>query len=211
MGGQFAMGERLTETQLAGDLEMSRAPVREALQRLGKEGLVVEHPHHGTFVTEMTAKDVVDFYNVRIGLETTAVRLFMLRGASTRFLRQKVAAMTAAAERDELKAVVAAELAFHRLICEHSGNALLGNLFSQLEGRLSLVMGLDDQGFANLHDVAEEHDPLIEAIEGGDVAVAIQAMEDHVLSTVGDLVVRLGGDPNDLLAPLRLRRSTRRG
>jgi DNA-binding GntR family transcriptional regulator len=201
--GDFSMGERLVETQLAGDLEMSRAPLREALQRLAKEGLVTEHPHHGTFVTTMSASDVVDFYNVRLGIETIAVRLFMHRGCSVDPLWAKIDAMERAAERDDISAVVRAELEFHRVICEGSANGLLLRLFSEQEGRLMLVMGLDDANFERLHDVAAEHEPVVRAIESGVPETAVTAMEEHVLSTVTDLITRLGGDDAGLLEPLR--------
>jgi DNA-binding GntR family transcriptional regulator len=202
VSGEFAMGERLVETQLAADLQMSRAPVREALQRLFKEGLVTELPHQGTFVTRLDAVDVADFYNVRLGLETTAVRLFMHRKCSTDGLWAKIAEMEKAAERDDMPAVVRAELEFHRVICEGSGNALLRRLFAEQEGRLMLVIGLDDASFERLHDVAAEHEPVVRAIESGDPAVAARSMEEHVLSTVTDLLLRLGGSDDALLAPL---------
>ncbi len=131
--GQFDTGERLIETRLAADLGMSRAPIREAIQRLAEEGLVTERPHQGTFVTVLTADDVVDLYNVRLGIETTAVRLFMRRGCSTEPLRAKIEAMSRAAARRDANSVVRAELEFHRMICEGSANDLLVRLFSEQE------------------------------------------------------------------------------
>jgi DNA-binding GntR family transcriptional regulator len=202
VAADFRMGERLVETQLAADLQMSRAPVREALQRLVKEGLVTDQAHQGTFVTTLSAPDVVDFYNVRVGLETTALRLFMAHGQATEPLRRRIATMQQGAERDDIEAVVSAELDFHRVICQGSGNALLLRLFGELEGRLMLVMGLDDAGFEQLHDIAAEHEPVVGAIESGDPAVAARVMEEHILSTVPELIGRLGGDPGGLLRPL---------
>lgn len=202
--GDFAMGERLVETQLASELQMSRAPIREAFQRLAKEGLVSEHPHHGMFVTTLSAADVVDFYNVRLGIEAGAVRLFMRRGRSTESLWGKIAAMAQAAERNDMTSVVRTELEFHRIICEGSGNDLLLRLFSELEGQLMLVMGLDDASFEHLHDVAAEHEPVVQAIEEDSPEAAVAAMEEHILSTVRDLIARLGGDDSGLLEPLRL-------
>jgi DNA-binding GntR family transcriptional regulator len=198
------MGERLVETQLASDLQMSRAPIREALQRLAKEGLATEHPHQGMFVTALTPDDVVDFYNVRLGIETTAVRLFMHRACSTKPLWAKIDAMTRAAERSDMTRVVRAEFEFHRIICEGSANQLLLRLFSEQEGRMMLVLGLDDASFDRLQDVAAEHDPVVRAIESGAREAAVIAMEEHVLSTVPDLIARLGGDGSDLLTPLHL-------
>jgi DNA-binding GntR family transcriptional regulator len=202
ISGAFPMGERLVETHLARELAISRAPIREALQRLAKEGLITEHPHQGAFVIRITPTDVVDLYNVRLGLETIAIRLFMKRGAPTRRLWAKIAAMTRAAERDDIAGVVKAEFEFHRIICDMAENALLSQLFAQQEGRLLMMLALDDASFEHLHDIAAEHEPLVRAIEIGDPGGAVHAMEEHLLSTVGELLDRLGGDRSMLLAPL---------
>ena len=52
----------------------------------------------------------------------------------------------------------------------------------------------------DLEDVAREHEPLVEAIEAGDEAAAGIAMQEHVMSTVGSLITRLGGSPEDLIS-----------
>ena len=200
--GAIGMGERLIETQLAADLGMSRAPIREALQRLAKEGLVTERPHQGAFVAEMTAADVADLYNVRLGIEGTTVRLFMHRDAPTDGLWSRIAAMERAADKGDVATVVGAEFDFHRHICELAGNALLSNLFAEQEGRLRLAIGLDDASFERLRDVAAEHVPLTEAIETGNQRRAVVVMEEHLLSTVGQLLGRLDGDASMLLGPL---------
>jgi DNA-binding GntR family transcriptional regulator len=217
VSGSFVMGQRLVETQLASDLGMSRAPIREALQRLAKEGLVVERAHQGAFVSEFSSTDVVDIYNVRLGLEVAAMRLFMKRGADTRPLRDCIEQMSRSADRGDIAGVVRAELDFHRAIVDGTGNKLLIDLFSGLEGRLLMVIAIDDAAFERLHDVAAEHQPVVRAIEKGDELQAIAVFEDHLLSTVGDALERLGGDGGELLAPMikpvssRSRRSSTRG
>lgn len=215
VSGGFAMGERLVEMQLASDLAMSRAPIREALRQLSSEGIVVERAHQGTFVAELTAADVVDLYNVRVGLEVTALRLFLKRGESTDQLRAWVAKMEQAAGRRDMSGVVRAEFEFHRHIVDRAGNAVLKELFTGLEGRLMLALALDDASFAQLEDVASEHVPVIDAIEAGDVMHAVRVFQQHLLSTVGEAIERLGGERAMLLepyaerAPRRAARSTR--
>jgi DNA-binding GntR family transcriptional regulator len=205
VSGGFAMGERLVETQLASQLGMSRAPIREALQRLAKEGLVVEHAHQGTFVAELSGEDVVDIYNVRLGLEITALRLFMKNGLKTDSLRDRIEQMQRAADREDIAGVVRAELDFHRQIAVGAQNAVLMSLFTELEGRLMLVIAIDDAAFTRLHDIAAEHVPVVEAIEEGDELKAIAVFEDHLVSTVGQALERLGNDGSALLAPIASR------
>jgi DNA-binding GntR family transcriptional regulator len=209
--GGFRMGERLVEAQLAAELDMSRAPIRESLQRLAKEGLVVERAHQGAFVTNLTARDVVDIYNVRLGLEVAALRLFLKRGVATVALRGRIQQMERAADRNDIATVVRAELDFHREIAAGAGNELMMKLFSELEGRLMLALGIDDASYERLHDVADEHIPVVEAIEAGDELNAIAVFEGHLLSTVGKALERLGGDDSGLLTRLAIPTDSRGG
>lgn len=194
LSGQLKMGDRLVETQLSESLGISRAPTREALQRLAAEGLVDGSAHHGVRVTEVTAQDIADLYNVRLGIESIALRLFMARKASTKPLREAVEAMEKAAGEGELTTTVRAELEFHARIAEGSGNALIQKLFSGLEGRVLLALALDDALFEHLGDVALEHMPVLEAIESGDTERATTSLEEHIVSSVGSLLDRLGGE-----------------
>lgn len=199
--GTFAMGERLIETQLSAELDMSRAPIREALQRLASEGLVVERAHQGSFVSAFTAADIVDIYNVRVGIETTALRLFMQRGVSTQPLWAEIEAMGEAATEGNLPQVVTAEFRFHRHIADQSGSSFLKRWFNDLEGPLMLVIAMDDRSFADAHEVAAEHRPVVEAIEAGDESAAVRVYHEHIVSTVGTLLERLDGDASGLLRP----------
>ena len=73
MDGRIPLGEPLRERQLAEELDISRAPIREALLTLEKEGLVVTTPHKGTFVASYSDEDVIEIYTLRAALEELAV------------------------------------------------------------------------------------------------------------------------------------------
>jgi DNA-binding GntR family transcriptional regulator len=199
VSGDFPMGSRLNEVRLAADLGVSRAPVREAVRRLSEEGLVVERPHQSAMVRELDAADLVDLYNVRATIETLAVRLATRRRLDTRPLRALVTKMAAAARSGDFSLVAHHELDFHSVICNNCGNPILIGIFHGLEGLVLMGLALDDSGYPDLAEVAREHQPLIEAIESGDEDVAAETMMAHVLSTVGYLIKRLGGNPEDLV------------
>jgi DNA-binding GntR family transcriptional regulator len=110
--------------------------------------------------------------------------------------------MDKAATRGDRPAVVAAELEFHRRIALGAENNVLSSLFADLEGRVMMAMALDDASFENLHEVAAEHVPVVEAIERGQEQFAVAVFEHHLLSTVGEALKRLGGDTSALLTPL---------
>jgi DNA-binding GntR family transcriptional regulator len=205
VAGDFSMGDRLVETQLARELGMSRAPIREALRRLVQEGLVEDQPHRGAQVATMSASNIADLYNVRLGVETIALRLFIKHGASTKPLWLAIADMEKAAERNQTAAVATAEFRFHHSIAVATDSHLLMHIFGDLEGQLTLALALDDATFEQLGEVPAEHIPIVEAIDAGDEPLAVHAYEEHLVSSVGALLERLGGSPSDLLLPLRAR------
>src|SRR5438132_8027075 len=82
LGGQLSSGQRLAEGQLAGNLKVSRAPVREALASLEQEGLVSRTPNGATSVTHLSRNDVEEICSLRLPLEVLAVRLAITRGAA---------------------------------------------------------------------------------------------------------------------------------
>lgn len=199
LSGHFKPGEHLVESRIAAALEISRAPVREAMQRLTQEGLTVEKPRRGAFVREIDAKDFVDIYNTRIAIESTAVRLAVRRGASLTAVEKAVDALVKAARRDDMTTIVDLELAVHEQICEASGNEYIAMTFRSLAGPIRIALGVDDAAYDNLEDVATEHLPLLEAMRSGNAVLAARTMEAHIVSTVGPVLERLGGDPDDLL------------
>lgn len=72
--GRFQAGDRIVETQLAKELDVSQAPVREAILELAAMGLLEERPYSGTFVRKLTAEDIEDIYNTRAFIDEYAAR-----------------------------------------------------------------------------------------------------------------------------------------
>src|SRR3970282_2141339 len=79
LANQFRPGHKLTHQHLADLLTVSRTPVRQALERLYQEGYVIRIPDRGFFVAEMDSHGARDLYDMRIALETSALRLAMSR------------------------------------------------------------------------------------------------------------------------------------
>jgi DNA-binding GntR family transcriptional regulator len=202
LSGSIPMGERIVETRVAEQLGISRAPIREALRRLAEERLVVERPRRGTFVREITASDFIDIYNVRIAIETGAIRLAARRGASTESIEETIDEMAAAAASGNVQQVINLELRVHHQICEASGNEHLVALFNSVAGQIRLALALDDSGYEDLRDIVVEHLPLVEVLRSGDEDAAAAMVQQHILSTVGPVLERLGGDPAGLLQRL---------
>ena len=206
ISGRLVPGERLVEEDLAGDLGVSRAPIREAFRRLADEQLVVERPRYGTYVREFTAKDFVDIYNLLGAIESLSVRLIVRNRVSLRPLHKIVEQMSEAAKAGDLPRVVETELDFHRELCSMADNPHLDNVFRLLSGLAGIALSLDDATYEDMADIVSEHYPLLarieEAKEAGDEERAVFAVRSHIRASLGEVMSRLGGDPSDVLYPL---------
>lgn len=192
LSGEFTAGERMRERQLAERIGVSRVPVREALRRLGEEGLLEEVPHRGRFVRTFTPDEVVDISNLRLGLETVAVRLVTRMGRPLTPLEEAVEAMREAAEAGEISRLNRLELEFHEALCRLSGNRMLSDAFDAITGKVLLVMSLDNFVYSNHREVPDEHIPLMEAIASGDEEHAVRTVIAHVVSTLDKLFDAMG-------------------
>jgi DNA-binding GntR family transcriptional regulator len=180
VSGRLRGGERLVEAQLARDLGTSRGPVREALRRLSDEGLADILPRRSAVVRELTDDEIQAIADFRIAIETMAARLAVRRGASTKPLHALVARLTRAAQRGDEPEVVALDLAFHRALCESSGNSYLVAAYKTIEAQVRSFTTLADGYYQDLAALPPEHDAIAVALDGGDEALADHAVRDHI-------------------------------
>lgn len=126
MSGELTPGSRLTELQMAAELEISHAPVREAFRELEALGLMVTEPYKGSRVCEVTKKEIRDAYIVRAELEGLAGRLAAPRmKADTKELEKLATEIQDAAKRKHISDYVRHDVAFHRSIVEATENMVL--------------------------------------------------------------------------------------
>ena len=123
---------------MAEKLNVSRVPVREALRRLSAEGLVIIKPRQGATVTELTAKQFLDAYQVREALEVLAVRLAVpkLTAADLAELDALHEAMQSAAITGNSNDFFAANAEFHGFLVDKSDNGDLKSIYESLIDRM---------------------------------------------------------------------------
>jgi DNA-binding GntR family transcriptional regulator len=192
LDGVYAPGDRLVETQLAGELGVSQAPVREALRELEMLRFVVSEPFKGTRVRGVSREEVVEIYPVRAALEGLAARLAAQRlDGDVGPLRDLFEAMLGAAEDRNLHEQVALDVDFHRRIVEAAGNRALFETWASLriEARTLITFLKADM---DLLELAKTHRPVLEALADRDPARADASLRQHV-EAFGELV-RLRGD-----------------
>jgi|SRR5689334_7642497 DNA-binding GntR family transcriptional regulator len=189
LSGRLTRGERLVEARIAGELHVSRGPVREAFKLLRAEGLLQEEPRRGTYVVSLSPKDVRELYDLRAAVEARAAKLVARShtDADLALLRGKLDALAAAAAAGDVRAVSRADLEFHEAVAQLSGNGRLFAAFQRSAPLLKTLIALDEHLYASLDDIADEHRPMLEAIERGDGDEASRRFEAHI-ERAGSLV-----------------------
>lgn len=198
---KFSLGAQLNEQELAEQFRVSRGPVREALQRLIQEGLVVSAPHRGVFVTELNSSDLADIYLARETLEGAAIRivmqserLFEVRRLLTRITED----MGEAAKRDDWLAITELDLRFHRELVAASQSPRLIRMYTTVQAETKLCLHMLIGGYRGSDAFIEEHRRLVALLGGDDV--------DQVL----DELPRHFGDPSKNLNTANRRRDRRK-
>lgn len=178
--GQLAGGDHLIESRIAGQLGISRGSVRDALWLLRGEGLVRDEPRRGTYVAQLSAKDVRDIYDLRIAVEMAAVRLVKQRpGITFRQLQRAIDDMRAG--RGDASRAAEADLGFHSAVCAASGNSRLHDVFTRQATELLTLLRLDEEKLGHQPgSLAEEHRHLFDALRWGDLATAETAFREHL-------------------------------
>ncbi|MET9799014.1 GntR family transcriptional regulator [Nocardiopsis alba] len=181
LDGVRAPGSRLVERDLAGELGVSRVPVRDALKTLVAEGLVTLRPRTWAVVREFTPSDIADLNEVREAFEVLAFRLAAQRHtrAGLARLQNALEIEQGAAERGDTTAARRAAADFHEIVTDLAGNRLLGEVEHLLRSRMRWLLVQHD----DLSRVARQHARLFEAIAHRDVDLVVRLAREHLVSS----------------------------
>lgn len=165
--GKMKPGDRVNESQLARELHVSRAPIREALQQLQEQGLIVNIPRRGMFVVNLDDEDLQKINSVRLVLESEAMRLARLRMTPegerklTQILRrlEKSGSAPPAAR-------VKLDAEFHRTIWALSGNEYLEKTLTSLTTPLFAYGVIQAMKAERIRLLLRSHGPLLAFVLG---------------------------------------------
>ncbi len=179
--GALPPGARVVEQHLAEQLDVSRAPVRDALRALVGEGLITLTPHRGAIVTPISRQLISDVFDVRAALEGLAARHAAPRisDADLDTLRQLTADMQAAAAATDRYTLTNLDVAFHRTICAACERPVLLASLEVINGRRMLLINASEYAVP-LTTVPPRHTPILEALEHHDPVAAEAAARAHV-------------------------------
>jgi DNA-binding GntR family transcriptional regulator len=194
--GRIPAGTPLSERELATILGISRLPIREALQELEKESLVVSTATNRRQVITITERDIRELYEVRLHLEllasTRAASHAALADATA--LRESFASMERAFERHDREVFPRADIELHHAIWQLADNRHLLEMLKTMSQRLFMVVSRHSVLY-DWSEVVELHRALVEAILAGDVARTRASMEDHMQNSLERTLKAFVTDP----------------
>ncbi|MCH4562224.1 GntR family transcriptional regulator [Halomonas sp. EGI 63088] len=183
INGRRTPGERLDLETLGREFNVSRTPVREAIQQLVASGLVTVMPKKGTFVSRVGIDQLIEMFEVMAELEGMCGRL-----AARRITEDELAALQGALERCAAAAAAGdtdeyyyENESFHDCIYAASHNTFLAEEARQLKQRLNPYRRLQLQVRHRMHSSLAEHREILAAIEGGQAERVERVLRDHVL------------------------------
>lgn len=183
VSGAVAPGQKLTETDLANQLGVSRAVLREAIRELVASDLLVALPYRGLYVREFTRRDLTELYSLRTALEKMAFTQAWARRtpAALAELERRHAALVAATRRgeDPLE-VIELELALHDWCYELSDHRMLAEAWNRLKPNLQFYFALHQRAHNRPGPRTDAHEAYVTLASGGDLAAMLDHLEHHM-------------------------------
>jgi DNA-binding GntR family transcriptional regulator len=195
--GELAAGELYSVYQLADQLEVSRTPVREALLRLAEAGMVRFERNRGFRVLGTSPRELAEVFQLRVLLEAPAAAAAAGRvsAGSLAALEAELTAMRRSADDHDEPTFMDHDRRFHHLVLEAAGNRRLVDTVDRLRF-VTVTLGASTVDRSrSLHDIAEEHAPILLALRDGDAQAAATAMRRHLGATGRLLLGQAAGRP----------------
>jgi DNA-binding GntR family transcriptional regulator len=181
LSGQLVPGQRLTETALANQLEVSRGTLRAALRALAHEGLIQQVAYTKWMLPEFSQTDAWELYTLRGTLEGLAARLAAQHHTPDCVLSLKAAfeRLVAAVVSERHTRVAEADLALHKTIVAITGHQRLIDQYRLLEQQVRHYIISSNALIMDLNQIVAEHEPIVQSIIDGDPDTAERVAREH--------------------------------
>lgn len=177
-------GEKLVELEIAAQMGTSQGPVREALQRLERDGLVERQARSATYVTSISMDEMYELFSVRSVIEGYAIRRATLKISPEQcdYLENLVTEMAEAGQRGDMITLADIDMRFHQTIVECSGSAGLLRVWVTLSSQIQrFVVQSHPRHYADLVEIGTRHQSIVTALRERDAEKAAQAVQDHIM------------------------------
>jgi len=182
MVGEIQPGTRMMEVELADEMGVSRTPVREAIRKMEKEGLVTIEPRRGAYASDISVQEMVDVLEVRQDLEGMAASIAArkIQPEQKTALRELSERYKRAIDSGEVKEIIDLDEEFHKSIVGISGNKTLIQMVSKLQELSLRFRYMYYEDFSRFQNQPAEHHLITEAIISGDSDSARRLAEEHL-------------------------------
>ena len=207
--GDLRPGDTIPEVPVSKQMGISRSSLREACQRLVRDGLLTQIPGRGLFVTRMDAETMSDFIDYRLGIEMQAATIIADRVLALRAegdepavrellapLRESLERSRSALAAEEVIEAGNADLELHQQLAEITGNRFLVTAMNTIVILTRTGSFSDPRGYGVRADLTEKHEELLTALEAGDGSRARALLRE----SLRELAFRLrSGDQPELV------------
>ena len=185
ISGELEAGEKLNEAEIAGELRVSRGPVREAFRALDQSGLVRTEKNRGVFVRQVSLEEAYQIYEVRAALDGLIGRLAAERilPAQLQRLRDIVKRMHVASRALDAHAYFPLNIEFHAILGEAAGNQALLQNYQRIVNELNLYRReVIARSAESIPASTKDHESIVNAVAKGDGALAGRLLFEHVIN-----------------------------
>ncbi len=188
--GQLAAGEQLHEVELAREFGVSRGPLREGMQRLTQEGLLISIKNRGLFVVELTEVDVRDIYLAREAIERSAAQEIFRSGNPGRAGERLLKIwrdMERAGKRNDVVAMGQWDVRFHECLVAQAKSPRLSRIHRTLMTETKLCINALGGSYPPPDERVPEHLALAEAMRDGELDLFDRLLTAHMVDAIGRL------------------------
>ena len=191
--GSIIPGTRMMEVELAEEMGVSRTPIREAIRKHEKEGLVTIEPRRGAYASMISTEDMVEILEVRQDLEGLAAYFAADRMTKSQMdeLKQVSNNYNKAVKEGNMEAMIKHDTRFHHIIVESCHNKILVQMIEQLQELVLRFRYIYYDNFRRAENMPEEHEAIVAAIAEGDAGKARAAADIHI-ERLKELVITEG-------------------
>jgi len=179
---ELAPGSVINEPRLREELNLSRTPIREALQRLSQEKLILIAPRRGMFVSEISITDLQKLFEARLVLEPFAARHAAQRGTTEHWSRMEAVLTTVPAKDEEAdnKKLITIDETCHQIIYEAADNPFLCDVLRTNYALSLRLWHFSLASISNMQDVVLEHRLIMDALKAKEEDEAARLMQKHI-------------------------------
>lgn len=193
VSGALAERETLTESALSKQLGTSRSPIREAMQQLRREGLIVSGPNRTMIVASLDDSDVAELYEYRALLERFAISKICRfndeeRAVAVRHLDEAIERLKVAIGCSDDFAISTEDLAFHNALIEAAGNRRLSQTYHGLSVEFLMLINRLEAFRPSGDELITDHQKLVDVICEGDAGHGVELIDSHIHSASANLM-----------------------